>query len=73
MAGVDGPTIVLRYKDGEKKIVVPPNVPILRYEIGGKDDLKVGARFTVLAATNKPDGTLEASRISVGRDGIVPQ
>ena len=72
VAGADGSTIVVRYKDGEKKIVVPPNVPILRYEIGGKGDLKAGARFTVQAATKKPDGTLEADRINVGRDGIVP-
>src|ERR1700738_5535617 len=73
IAGVDGSIIVVKYKDGEKKIVVPPNAPILRYEIGNKSDLKAGARFTVLAATKKPDGTLEANRINVGRDGVVPQ
>jgi len=73
VAGVHGSTIVVKYKDGEQKIVVPPNVPILRYEIGGKGDLKAGASFTVLAATRKPDGTLEANRINVGRDGVVPQ
>jgi catecholate siderophore receptor len=43
------------------------------YEIGGKADLKPGTKFTVLAATKKPDGTLEASRINVGRDGVEPQ
>jgi hypothetical protein len=73
VAGVDGSTITVKYKDGEKKIIVPPNVPIVRYEIGGKGDLKPGAHFTVLAATKKPDGTLEAARINVGRDGVVPQ
>ena len=73
VADVDGSTIVVKYKDGEKKILVPPNVPILRYEVGGKGDLKAGARLTVLAATKKPDGTLEANRINVGRDGVVPQ
>ena len=73
VAGADGPTIVVKYKDGEKKIAVPPSAPIVRYEIGGKGDLKAGARFTVLAATRKPDGTLEANRINVGRDGVVPQ
>ena len=72
-AGTDGSTMVVKYKDGEKKIVVPPNAPIVRYEIGNKSDLKAGTRFTVLAATKKPDGTLEASRINVGRDGVVPQ
>jgi len=74
VAGVDGSsTIVVKYKDGEQKIVVPPNVPILRYEIGSKGDLKPGARFTVSAATKKADGTLEANRINVGREGVVPQ
>jgi hypothetical protein len=73
VAGVNGSTILVKYKDGEKKIVVPSNAPIVRYEIGGTRDLKAGARFTVLAATKKPDGTLEASRINVGRDGVVPQ
>ena len=72
VAGVDGSTIVVKYKDGEKKIVVPPAVPIIAAD-GGKGDLKAGARFTVLAATKKPDGTLEANRINVGRDGVVPQ
>jgi hypothetical protein len=73
VTGVDGSTMVVKYKDGEKKIVVPPNAPILRYEIGNKSDLKAGARFTVLAESKKPDGTLEANRINVGRDGVVPQ
>src|SRR2546425_11761697 len=60
-AGVDGAAMVVKYKDGEKKIVIPPNVPIVRYESGRRGDPKSGARFTVLAATRKPDGTLEAN------------
>ena len=73
VASADGSTIVLRYKDGEKKIVIPPNVPLVRYEIGSRSDLKAGASFTVLAANKKADGSLETGRINVGRDGIVPQ
>jgi hypothetical protein len=73
VAGVDGSTLVVKYKGGEKKIVVPPGAPIVRYEIGNRSDLKPGARLTVLAANQKPDGTLEADRINVGRDGVVPQ
>jgi len=71
--GVDGSTITVKYKDGEKKIVVGPEVPIVRYEIGSLGELKPGASFTVVAATKKPDGTFEAGRINVGRDGVVPQ
>jgi len=73
VSGVDGSAILVKYKGGEKKIVIPPDAPIVRYEIGGKGDLKAGAAFTVLAATKKPDGTLEANRINVGRDGTVPR
>ncbi|MEW6450429.1 MAG: hypothetical protein AB1490_07265 [Pseudomonadota bacterium] len=73
VSGVDGPTIIVKYKEGEKKIVVPPNVPIVRYEIGSKADIKPGVAFTVTAATKKPDGTYASERINVGRDGVVPQ
>ena len=73
VTGVDGSTMMVKYKGGEKKIIVPTNTPIVRYEIGDRSDLKPGARFTVLAATRKPDGTLEANRINVGRGGVVPQ
>jgi hypothetical protein len=73
VAGVDGSIITVKYKDGEKKIIVAPDVPVVRYEIGGKGDLKPGAHFTVLAAIKKPDGSFETSRINVGRDGAVPQ
>jgi hypothetical protein len=73
VAGVSGSTITVTYKGGEKKIVVPPNTPIVRYEIGNAADLKPGAHFTVLAAAKKPDGSYEANRINVGRDGVTPQ
>jgi hypothetical protein len=73
VTGVEGATITVKYKEGEKKIIVPPGIPIVRYEIGSTADLKPGAHFTVLAATKKPDGTFEAGRINVGRDGVVPQ
>jgi hypothetical protein len=73
VAGVEGSTITVKYKDGEKRIVVPPGIPIVRYEIGSQADLKAGARYTVLAATKKADGSFEAARINVGRDGATPQ
>jgi len=73
VASVDGQTLTLKYKDGEKKIIVGPGVPIVRYEIGEKKDLKPGAAFTILSATKKPDGSLETARVNVGRDGTVPE
>ena len=73
VTGVEGPVITVRYKDGEKKIIVGPDANILSNIPGTKADLKPGAKFTVTAATKKPDGSLEAARINVGRNGVVPQ
>jgi hypothetical protein len=70
---VDGDALMVSYKGGEKKIVVPPGVPIVRYEIGDKSDLKPGAAFTILSAVKKSDGSLETNRVNVGRNGAVPQ
>jgi hypothetical protein len=68
-----GGTITVKYKDGEKKIVVGPDVPIVRYEIGTRSELKPGAHIVVLNAVKKPDGSIDAPRINVGRDGLVPK
>jgi hypothetical protein len=72
VSGVDGPVVTVKYKDGEKKVIVGPNVPIVRYEIGDRSELKPGAAISVVAATKKPDGTFTAGRINVGRGGVVP-
>ena len=73
VTGVDGPVITVKYKDGDKKIIVTPDVPIVRFEIADMSAVKPGAAFTVVAATKQPDGSFNISRINVGRDGIVPR
>lgn len=72
VSSVDGPVITVKYKDGEKKVIVGPDVPIVRYEIGDRSELKPGAAVSVTAAAKQPDGTFTAGRINVGRDGVVP-
>jgi hypothetical protein len=72
VTGVEGPVITVKYKDGEKKIIVGPSVPIVRYEVGDKSELKPGAAINIAAATKKPDGTFTAARINVGRNGLQP-
>ena len=72
VAGVDGPEILVKYKDGEKKVVVPPWTPIVTFLPGDKSELKPGAKIIIFGATKKDDGTLEANRVNVGRDGITP-
>ena len=72
VAGVDGQVVTVKYKDGEKKIVVPPDAVIRAYVVGSKDELKPGAKIMIVRATKQPDGTFEADRVNVGRDGIEP-
>ena len=72
VSGVDGPMVTVQYKDGEKKIIVGPNVPIVRYEIADIPAISAGAAFTAVATGKAADGSFEVSRINVGRDGASP-
>lgn len=71
VAAKDGRVLTLKYKDGEKKIVVPPGIPIVTFAPAEVSELKPGAKIFVGAAKKLPDGTLEAARINVGR-GVAP-
>jgi len=70
--GTDGQNILVKYKDGEKKVVVPDGTPIVTFVAGDKSELKPGAKIIIFGAVKKDDGTLEAARVNVGRDGITP-
>jgi hypothetical protein len=71
VASPDGQTLLLKYKDGEKKIVVPPTATIAIFSAGEKTEVKPGAAVAITAVT-KPDGSFESARVGVGRDGFVP-
>jgi hypothetical protein len=72
VAGTDGQHILVKYKDGEKSVVVPPGTPIVTFLAGDTSELKPGAKIIIFSAAKKEDGTLEAARVNVGRDGITP-
>jgi hypothetical protein len=72
VAGVDGQTLTVKYKDGEKKVTVAPNTPIVAVTTGSKDELKPGVHTIIIAATKQPDGSLTTPALYVGRDGVVP-
>jgi len=69
---VDGRVLSMKYKDGEKKIIVPANVPIVTYVASDKSELKPGMQIFIGAAKKLPDGTLQAPRINFGKDGLTP-
>jgi hypothetical protein len=68
---MDGRTLTLKYKDGEKKITVLANTPIVSYVPGEKSDIKLGAKVFIVAVT-QADGTLQGRAWRVGRDGVTP-
>jgi hypothetical protein len=69
---VDGDVITVKYKGGEKKIVVLPQTRIVTFVPGDKSELKPGVKIFIAAARKKDDGTLEAGSIAAGRDGLPP-
>jgi hypothetical protein len=73
VAGKDGQDILVKYKDGEKKVIVPPGIPIAKYAAGSAEDLKVGKKIFVGGAAKQADGTLLAPNVAVGRDIDPPQ
>ncbi len=69
---VDGDEITVKYKGGEKKIAVLPQTRIVTFVPGDRSELKPGVKIFIAAARKKDDGTLEASSIAAGRDGLPP-
>ncbi len=67
----NGRTITITYKGGEKKVVVPDDVPIVTYEPADKAALTVGANV-LINGTRATDGTVTAANVSVGKAGLVP-
>ena len=71
LAGTDGRTMTVKYKGGEKKIIVPPDVPIIALAPGDRGLLQTGVH-AVVYAPKSDDGVLSAAVVLAGRNGIVP-
>src|SRR6202047_628528 len=65
--GTDGQNILVKYKDGEKKVLVPPGTPVVTFVTGDKSEVKPGAKIIIFGAVKKDDGVLEANRVNIGR------
>ncbi|MBB3179773.1 hypothetical protein [Variovorax sp. Sphag1AA] len=68
-----GQKMVLRYKDGEQTVIVPPGTPIVTFKPGNADQAALvvpGAKVVVTAQVK--DGKPTAMRMLVGRNGFTP-
>jgi hypothetical protein len=72
VSSVDGQVLSVKYKDGEKKLLVTPETVVVTYEIGSKNEVQPGTKIFVAAAKKQPDGTVQAPRITYGRNGQAP-
>ena len=71
VTSVNGPTLSLTYKGGEKKISIPPGTPVVTFGTATKDDVKPGAGVIINGTTNG-DNTVESDRVLVGINGVIP-
>ncbi len=71
VAANDGQTLLIKYKDGEKKVTVSPDTPVVTYVAADRADLKADAKI-IAFVKQLPDGSFETNRISIGRDGLTP-
>ena len=71
MVSANGRTITITYKGGEKKVVVPDDVPFVSYAPADRSALTPGANV-IVSGTTAADGTINAASVSVGQNGLVP-
>jgi hypothetical protein len=71
-AGAKGRVLMVKYKDGEKKVYVPENAPVVTLKKVDRAALKPGAHVFIGAAERQPDGSFTTKGVNVGLDGLVP-
>jgi hypothetical protein len=71
-AGVNGQMLTVKYKGGTQKIIIGKDAEILANIPGDRSHLKAGAAIAVPVAVTAADGTLETSRVNIGRGNYIP-
>ena len=71
VAAASGPELTLTYQGGQQRLVVPPGTPVVTLEPGNEQLLRPGSHVFLGASPNQ-DGSFSATRIMVGKDGLVP-
>jgi hypothetical protein len=63
---VKGPVLTLKFKDGQVKVFVPPDAPVVKRVSGSRESLQTGAGV-VIRATRGADGSISAAEITSDR------
>ena len=72
VSAVQGQTLSVKYKDGEKTIKVTPETAVVSFAPGNQADIKAGTKIFIVAAQKQPDGSLQTQRMNYGKDGLAP-
>jgi hypothetical protein len=72
VSAVQGQTLSVKYKDGEKTIKVTPETAVVSFAPGDKAEVKAGTKIFIAAAQKQPDGSLQTQRMNYGKDGLAP-
>ena len=71
VVGNDGHTLLVKHKEGELKLLVTAETPVVTYVPADRSELKAGAKV-IASMKQLPAGSFETNRVSVGRDGLTP-
>ncbi len=71
VTGKAGETLTVKYKEGQKKILVTKDTVIAAAAPGSKDELKPGAQIIIFGWDKQADGSVLAKVMYVGR-GLMP-
>ena len=69
---VEGNNVIVDYNGGTKVVAVTADTKVVTLVPGDRAELKPNVQIFIAGATRDPDGTLEASRVTVGKDDIPP-
>src|SRR5262245_30339300 len=72
VSDVQGQTLSVKYKDGEKTIKVTPETAVVSFAPGNQADVKAGTKIFIAAGQKQPDGSLQTQRMNYGKDGLTP-
>jgi hypothetical protein len=68
VTGKDGETLMVKYKDGEKKIIITKDTVIVAAAPSSKDELKAGTQIIIFGWDKQSDGSVLAKVMYVGRN-----
>src|ERR1700688_1569090 len=71
VASVDGDVVMVKYKDGEKKVIIGKDTAVVAYAPGEMSEVKPGAQIIIMGAQKQADGRSTTPAINVGR-GVTP-